>query len=148
MTPERLELIRGWHLKYAELGKSHPSIAELLDEVDRLRAENEQVRMELASCGVAARCNTKESIQALRITKEDPHWSFSYQNVCDAVDRELQLREKLDIATEALEFYGQGRVDHQLDRDIIFYRPEPQIYVSEYYGHVARESLQKIRGTE
>ena len=65
------------------------------------RAEVEQLRMQLAACGVAAMCNTPETV-AQRITRDSPYWSASYGDVCAAVDREMLLRSQLAEAREKL----------------------------------------------
>ena len=70
-----------------------------LEEIDRLKAELEQTRVQLAGCGVAALCNTRESM-AMQIVGHDAYgYSASYQDVLDAVGREINLREM----NEALE---------------------------------------------
>jgi hypothetical protein len=61
----------------------------------------ETLRMQLAGCGVAALMNTRESAKN-RIDRANPYWSASYEGVCRAVDREIDLRENLAVAVEAL----------------------------------------------
>ena len=56
--------------------------------------EIEKLRIQLAACGVAAMQNTTESALN-RITKDNPYWSVSYSDVCDAVDREIRNRKAL-----------------------------------------------------
>jgi hypothetical protein len=70
-------------------------------ELTRLRVENEQLRVQLAGCGVAALGNTIEAVKQ-RVSKGDYGWSASYGDVCDAVDRELKLREALSVARDSL----------------------------------------------
>lgn len=84
-------------------------------ELERLRAENstgreikfnsetkEIHRMQLAACSTAALGNTEES-KELRIGKENPYWTPAYQDVCGAVDREIQYRSALEeIVVEAI----------------------------------------------
>jgi hypothetical protein len=79
------------------------TVGKLLEHIDALEAEHETLRMKLAGCGVAALCNTEASIKEHRITKDNPYWSASYEDVCDAVDREIKLRENLYILTQELE---------------------------------------------
>lgn len=56
--------------------------------------ETEKLRMQLAACGVAALSNTEQSALMNRLKKDSPYWTSSYQNVCDAVDREMALRKE------------------------------------------------------
>lgn len=76
-------------------------------KIKELEAKLEILRMQLVACGVAALQNTEKS-KVDRITKDNPYYSASYKDVCDAVDREIDLRAKLEIAVEALEFYADG----------------------------------------
>ena len=59
--------------------------------------ELERERMRLAACGIAAMQNTPESIKQ-RIGRDSPYWSASYGDVCALVDREIELRTRLEIA--------------------------------------------------
>jgi len=79
---------------------------EFVDRARFLRAEVEQLQMRLAACGVAAMCNTPETV-AQRITRDNPYWSASYGDACGAVDREMLLRGQLAEAREALRKYGR-----------------------------------------
>jgi hypothetical protein len=71
------------------------------EEITRLRDENEQLRVQLAGCGVVALGNTIKAVKQ-RVSKGDYGWSASYGDVCDAVDREMRLRDALKIATAAM----------------------------------------------
>ena len=64
--------------------------------------ELEKLQMQLAACGVAALSNTRESAAAQRIGPDNQYWSASYGDVCKAVDREMDLREKLEAAAQRL----------------------------------------------
>lgn len=57
--------------------------------------EIEQLRVQLAGCGVAAMQNTRDSIKD-RIVAGDYGYSASYSDVCLAVDREIRYREALE----------------------------------------------------
>ena len=81
------------------------------------RAEVEQLRMQLAACGVAAMCNTPETV-AQRITRDSPYWSASYGDVCAAVDREMLLRGKLAEAREALAAVEPALVSYARDNPL------------------------------
>lgn len=70
-------------------------VAELKDEV-------ETERMRLVGCGVAALMNTEES-KPNRITRDNPYWSASYQDVCNMVDREIQHRETIAKQEKVIE---------------------------------------------
>ena len=65
----------------------------LAAEVRRLQAEIEQMRCQLAGCGVAALENTVSS-RSRRAVRGDYGHSASYEDVCNAVDREISLREE------------------------------------------------------
>jgi hypothetical protein len=70
--------------------KIHVVEASALKEKDE---ELEKLRMQLAGCGVAAMQNTRDSVKD-RITTDNPYWSASYGDVCNAVDSEIALREE------------------------------------------------------
>ena len=79
------------------------------EEIDELRAamkerdaEIEQLRVQLAGCGVAAMQNT-ESSKADRVTRGGYGWSESYGDVCRMVDREIAQRVVMQQALDALE---------------------------------------------
>lgn len=65
--------------------------APLVAEVERLTADLEQTRVQLAGCGVAAMQNTEES-KAHRVERGAYGWSESYGDVCRMVDSEIELR--------------------------------------------------------
>lgn len=67
-------------------------VSKLQEDKKKLRAENETLTMQLVACGVAAMCNTEESMAKQQIGKENPYWSASYGDVCSAIDREIKLR--------------------------------------------------------
>ena len=56
--------------------------------------ELETLRMMLAACTTAAIGNTLSTV-ARRLQPGHPYYSASYRDVCDAVDREMALREEL-----------------------------------------------------
>ena len=72
-------------------------ICLLKSENAELKSELETERVRLAACGVAAMANT-ESTVAKRITPDNPYWSASYKDVCNAVDREMKLRATYERA--------------------------------------------------
>lgn len=75
----------------------------LNSEIDRLKSELEQTRVQLAGCGVAAMCNTRESMQEQLVEKGAYGYSASYQDVVDAVNREISLREQLTASQQEVE---------------------------------------------
>lgn len=64
-------------------------------ERDSALAECEKLRMQLAACGVATKENTRKSREQ-RINKSSPFWTASYGDICEAVDREIALREECE----------------------------------------------------
>ena len=64
------------------------------EQAERLEYEVEQLRVQLAGCGVAAMQNTGESVKN-RAKPGDYGYSASYGDVCRAVDREIEYREML-----------------------------------------------------
>lgn len=80
------------------------SAPDLLAENQRLKEELETERMKLAACGVAALGNNQAS-KKQRIISSNPYYSASYQSVCAAVDREINLREVVRMQTEQLNYF-------------------------------------------
>lgn len=71
------------------------------DKIKELMDENEKLRMQLSACGVAALSNTANSAEKMRCISSD-YKSASWQSVCDAVDREMALREQCEKLFDAL----------------------------------------------
>ncbi len=65
-------------------------LAAMTQERDEVR----QLRIKLAACGVAALQNTQRTA-GYRLEEGDPAWSASYRDVCNAVDREMALRDEV-----------------------------------------------------
>ncbi len=65
--------------------------------------ENEKLRMQLVACGIAALGNT-ESATRERLDRDHPYWSSAYGDVCNAVDREIYLRNRRDELEKAREW--------------------------------------------
>ncbi len=66
-------------------------------DLERVGEDLDQARTQLAGCGVAALQNTRKSA-ADRANPGEWGWSRSYQDVCDAVDREMEHREAQEAA--------------------------------------------------
>jgi hypothetical protein len=62
-----------------------------------LENEVEQLRVQLAGCGVMSKCNTETSRAKQTCKPGDYGWSQSFQDVSDAIDREIKLRHALDV---------------------------------------------------
>jgi hypothetical protein len=80
------------------------------NEVERLQAEIETLRMQLVACGVVAMSNTPESAAKARDMRPD-YMSASCQDVMRAVDSEMALREELARLKARLEI----RADYPYD---------------------------------
>lgn len=94
----------------------------LVAEIQRQGDEIEVLRMQLAACMAAALGNTPATV-AERLPREHPYWSAAYHDVCNAVDREMTHRQRLEAAeaeiqrlTDALKTYGQHKFDCEIER--------------------------------
>ena len=74
-------------------------IAEYLDEQDN---EIYTAKMQLAACSAATYGNDPKSIRLYRLSKDDPYYTEAYKDVCNAVDREIDLRTRLSLALEVI----------------------------------------------
>lgn len=83
--------------KYAAyISAANPAaVLELIAEVEKIRDELDFERLRLASCGVVAMQNTKDSRKD-RIAPDHRCYSSSYGDVCRAVDAEIDLRQQRD----------------------------------------------------
>lgn len=66
----------------------------------KMENELELSRMKLVAIAVGAQCNTRESAKLQRVAPGNPYHCDTVQNVYDAVDREIQLREDLEQAND------------------------------------------------
>ena len=64
-------------------------------KIQELKEEVEHLRVQLAGCGVAAMCNTLESMEQQCVDRDAYGWSASYGDVLEAVKREIRYREAL-----------------------------------------------------
>lgn len=93
----------GMREKDARLIAEYRTLAPILArELQAVGLDNELLRLQLAACGVAAMCNTEETIDKQRIGEDSPYWSDSYRNVCNAVDREMELQAENERLREEL----------------------------------------------
>ena len=74
-----------------------PEVRTVLAALERLRNDLERERVRLAACGVAAMQNTRSSARD-RIAHDSFAWSASYSDVCRAVDKEMDERERAERA--------------------------------------------------
>lgn len=93
-------LVKNYFDNCAEIARQR---GQLETELERLKKECEVERMRLAACGVAAMANTEETQAKQRIGRDNPYWSASYGDVCDAVDREMKLRDRVSELVEEIE---------------------------------------------
>lgn len=77
------------------LMKAIEEIAELGQRLEESEKELERERMRLLACGVVALANTRESAAKQRKMMPE-YWSASCGDVCNAIDREMDLRERLE----------------------------------------------------
>lgn len=106
-------------------------------EILRLKGELEQTRVQLAGCGVAALCNTRESMVKQIVGHDAYGYSASYQDVLDAVGREIKLREM----NESIELQlAEARKETDRLRKIC--DPETEIEACEMIASVKEEARQ------
>lgn len=90
---------------------------------EEAEAQLEWERVRLAACGVAALANTDKAVQG-RIGCDNPYWSASYGNVCDAVDREMALRAEVETLTKAREEAETRLAEHSPDCAMLDRNPD------------------------
>ena len=78
------------------------AIHALRRQVAQLREEAEQLRVQLAGCGVAAMGNTHSSIAHNTLPKDSYGWSASYEACLDSAKREVRERERAEKAEREL----------------------------------------------
>jgi hypothetical protein len=61
----------------------------------KIQEEKYIANMKLCAVSVNASHNTREAIKG-RLRPEHPYWSTAYADVCNAIDREMALREELE----------------------------------------------------
>jgi len=84
-------------------------------EVERLRKDIEQLRVQLAACGVAAMCNTAQSRGQQKCAEGDYGWSqSSYQDAVNAVGREIALRDQPQAAQAFAAYLQEVIADKEL----------------------------------
>lgn len=104
-----------------------------------IREELERERMRLAGCGVAAMMNTEESIKE-RITPDNPYWSASYSDVCNAVDREMKLRQQNEILKAD---YDKLNIEsNKWLNEMIFYRDK--FVQSDKQNEILKRAVEKV----
>lgn len=63
-----------------------------------LHENAERQAMILAAVSTASRCNTRRTAAEQRISRDNPYWTQAYEDVCTAVGREIQERERAEAA--------------------------------------------------
>lgn len=66
---------------------------------------NEEEAQRLAAISTAALMNTRETFAQHRIGRDSPYWTQAYEDVCTAVTREMQERERADRAERRIEAF-------------------------------------------
>jgi hypothetical protein len=102
-----------------ELGDYREKLCDANKEKGALYVEinklNEIFAIKLAACGVIADCNTKESFDRNKVSKESPYWSPAYESVERCVQREIKLLEKvkkLEKDSKKLHYLERAGVDN------------------------------------
>lgn len=93
-----------------------PALAEKDAEIARLRAEVEQLRVQLAGCGVVAMSNTRDSLKQQMPEKGAYGWSESLFEVQSSVLREIDQRERAAAAEKAIEMMAPNHPADSLAR--------------------------------
>lgn len=76
-----------------------------------LRSVEELRIMNLAAISTASIQNTESTIKE-RITNDNPYWTVAYADVCRAIDREMELRNKLEQPGCTMAGPGRGDCEH------------------------------------
>jgi di/tripeptidase len=132
------------------LVKATANYNRINEEKNNLNEQVEQLRVQLAGCGVAALQNTEYSKKD-RAKKGVYGWSQSYQDVCDAVDREIEYRAAAEKLAEALEFYSHKKSYSMIDEgrnynvEYVCYELNPQTYNDDELGTLAKKALAEYR---
>jgi hypothetical protein len=88
-----------WTSWHDMVGAGHVDLSVMPDtevqakRANALEAECDLLRMQAAACMTATLQNTRESAKQ-RIGRDNQYWTQAYQDVCDAVDREIEWRER------------------------------------------------------
>jgi len=102
----------------ADLRDAQAELTNCVVEIDRYRRERdealkevERLRVQLAGCGVAALANTEKSQREQSAKRGDYVWCKSYEDVIDAVAREIDLRRLNDELVEMIKKFGHASTD-------------------------------------
>jgi len=90
----------------------------LLENIMELEKNYETLQMKLVACGIAAMQNTENSIKE-RLSSDHEYYSASYQDVCNAVDREMKLEsenKRLNKERRINAVDGQCAIDEAYNR--------------------------------
>lgn len=100
-----------WEVTTEELISMLPN-SKAAKQVNKLIEEIEHLRVQLAGCGVAARCNTLESMEKQCVDRDAYGWSASYGDVLDAIKREIKYREALKRIIEEGDYTAPEGMKH------------------------------------
>lgn len=74
---------------------------------------------------------------------DDPDYLSHGDELAELLNEIDSLREDLKVSTDGLKFYADGKFDHEPDARNLFV-DEPQRYISQHYGWIARETLSRL----
>ena len=101
--------------------------------------ELEQLRVQLAGCGVAAMSNTRESLERARQVKPgDYGYSVSYADCLKTVEREIELREQLATLPSVSAAPQEGKADDTATTELL--RPDNASYPSRAAANHVRDA--------
>jgi hypothetical protein len=86
------QLLQFLRLLLRQSVQSNPSASGQFDELTAIR---------LGAISTASIMNTRESAKEHRIGRDNPYWTVAYEDVITAVEREMDLREKLESLQSA-----------------------------------------------
>lgn len=89
----------------------HQTALRYIEQSERISREApedlENLRMQLVACMTASAQNTRTAIKD-RIERGHPYWSQAYADVCAAIDREIALREEVEVLRNEMGSYPEG----------------------------------------
>jgi hypothetical protein len=135
----RYKYIAEFILSKGANGDIFSCLEKLFTEAKKIEELKELHRMQLVACSTAALANTEKS-KEFRISKENSYWTPAYQDVCDAVDREISYREALKFYADKNNWIMRDDVQDVCINDSYQY----QKHGIAVGGRRAREALKEI----